>query len=112
MFVAGNAVPGNFIDTLVKLDLDARQASSWSEGGCYPGEPVFVAAPDALAEDDGVILSVVLDAQQETSFLLILEASSYEELARAEVPHHIPFGFHGNYLAEQSGASSLQTLHS
>jgi beta,beta-carotene 9',10'-dioxygenase len=45
--------------------------------GRYPGEPVFVAAPDALAEDDGVILSVVLDAQQETSFLLILEASSY-----------------------------------
>ena len=48
-------------------------------------------------EDDGVLLSVVLDSRTERSFLLVLDARSLEELARAEVPHHIPFGFHGQF---------------
>jgi carotenoid cleavage dioxygenase-like enzyme len=69
----------------------------WAEDGCFPGEPVFVAAPDGDAEDEGVLLSVVLDGERGTSFLLVLDAASLEELARAEAPHHIPFGFHGQF---------------
>jgi carotenoid cleavage dioxygenase-like enzyme len=99
VYGAGNAVPGNFIDNLVKLDLEGGTASSWQEEGCYPGEPVFVAAPGAANEDDGVILSVVLDTRKAASFLLILDAATFGELARAEVPHPIPFGFHGNHFA-------------
>jgi carotenoid cleavage dioxygenase-like enzyme len=45
-----------------------------------------------------VILSVVLDTGTAASFLLILDASTFRELARADAPHHIPFGFHGTYL--------------
>ena len=31
-------------------------------------------------------------------FLLVVDdAASFAELARAQVPHHIPFGFHGIY---------------
>ena len=45
-----------------------------------------------------MLLSVVLDARRGTSFLLVLDAHSLAEIARAECPHHIPFGFHGNYL--------------
>lgn len=92
---------GDFADRLIKLDLEKNQTASWSEEGCYPGEPVFARAPNALQEDDGVVLSVVLDARRKTSFLLVLEASSYAELARAEAPHPIPFGFHGNYFEGQ-----------
>jgi carotenoid cleavage dioxygenase-like enzyme len=47
-----------------------------------------------------VILSVVLDAAAGTSFLLVLDAASFAEVARARVPHHIPFGFHGQYFGE------------
>lgn len=112
VYGVGNEIPGNFNDQLVKLDLEVQQIRSWHEVGCYPGEPVFVAAPNASKEDDGVILSVVLDARKGASFLVILAASSYEELARAAVPHPIPFGFHGNYFIETSGAASFQTLHS
>jgi carotenoid cleavage dioxygenase-like enzyme len=43
---------------------------------------------------------VVLDTRKAASFLLILDASTFRELGRADAPHHIPFGFHGNYLAE------------
>lgn len=98
VYGVGNEVPENFIDNLVKLDLETGTALSWYEEGCYPGEPVFVAAKERSNEDEGVIISVVLDTHKATSFLLILNASNFRELARADVPHHIPFGFHGNYL--------------
>ena len=58
---------------------------------------MFVAAPGAEAEDEGVLLSVVLDAERGGSFLLVLDARDLDELARAEAPHHIPFGFHGQF---------------
>jgi len=28
----------------------------------------------------------------------VLDAGSFEELGRVDAPHHIPFGFHGQYL--------------
>jgi beta,beta-carotene 9',10'-dioxygenase len=105
VYGAGCEVPGDFIDNLVKLDLDRGTASSWYEKGCYPGEPVFVAAPQAPNEDDGVILSVVLDSRKAASFLLILDASTLRELARVDAPHHIPFCIHGNYLVEASSSA-------
>ncbi len=93
---------GDFHDQLVKVDLERREASHWHEPGSYPGEPVFVARPGAEGEDDGVLLSVVLDAAAERSFLLVLDASDLSEVARAEAPHHIPFGFHGDFRREMS----------
>jgi beta,beta-carotene 9',10'-dioxygenase len=98
----GNEVTGDFPDSLVKLDLDRGTAVNWHEEGCYPGEPVFVETPGMANEDDGVILSVVLDTRAATSYLLILDASTFKELARAEVPHHIPFGIHGNHIPASS----------
>jgi carotenoid cleavage dioxygenase-like enzyme len=58
-----------------------------------------VPAPGDRAEDEGVLLSVVLDAERETSFLLVLDAGTLEEAARARVPHHIPFSFHGQHTS-------------
>ena len=72
--------------------------ATWYAEGCYPGEPVFVADPGANEEGEGVLLSVVLDARRGTSFLLVLDAHSLAEIARAECPHHIPFSFHGNFF--------------
>jgi len=62
-----------------------------------------VAEPGGESEDAGVLLSVVLDAGAERSFLLVLDAGDLSELARAEVPHHIPFGFHGQFATGLSG---------
>jgi carotenoid cleavage dioxygenase-like enzyme len=98
VYGASNEVVGNFIDGLTKLDLERRTASTWREEGCYPGEPVFVARPDAEKEDDGVILSLVLDSRSAASFLLMLDASAFRELARAQAPHHVPYGLHGMFL--------------
>jgi beta,beta-carotene 9',10'-dioxygenase len=96
-YVYGVGSGGGFPDRIIKADLeeDVRQ---WSEPGSYPGEPVFVRTPGTEREDDGVLLSVVLDAAAQTSFLLVLDASDLTEIARARVPHGIPFGFHGDYF--------------
>lgn len=96
---------GDFLDSLVKLDLARHTVSSWHEEGCYPGEPVFVEGPGAAQEDSGMIVSVVLDTRRGASFLLILDASTFGEIARAEAPHHIPFGFHESYLMEGTQTS-------
>jgi carotenoid cleavage dioxygenase-like enzyme len=68
--------------------------------GSYPGEPVFLPEPGGEREDAGVLLAVTLDAVRERSYLLALDAGTLEELARATVPHVIPFGFHGQFASE------------
>ncbi|MEV8068713.1 carotenoid oxygenase family protein [Streptomyces sp. NPDC085995] len=117
----------DFLDQLVKLDVEDGGTLVWREEGCYPGEPVFVAAPAGQggsppaqggsppggggggsggggsgggAEDDGVVLSVVLRADTASSYLLALDARTFRELARAEVPHAVPFGFHGVFVGQ------------
>lgn len=92
--------PEAFQNQLVKIDVRERSATTWSEDATYPGEPVFVPAPDRENEDDGVILSVVLDVAAERSLLLVLDAATFTERARARCPHSIPFGFHGQFYAD------------
>jgi beta,beta-carotene 9',10'-dioxygenase len=102
----GVEVDGDFLDSIVKIDLDTGQVLRWYTQGLYPGEPVFVPAPSANAEDAGVLLSVVLDIEKDRSLLLMLDAATLEEKARAEAPHAIPFHFHGNYFASIPGETS------
>ncbi len=97
-FGVGTREPSNFIDQLVKLDLADGSVRQWHAAGCYPGEPVFVPAPEAGSEDQGVVLSLVLNGNTARSFLLVLDGQTFEEQARAELPHHVPFGFHGQYF--------------
>ncbi len=92
--------PENVENQLIKVDTRSGKALTWFQPGHYPGEPVFAPAPGAKAEDDGAILSVVLDGHSGHSYLLILNAESFAEIARAEVPHHIPYGFHGLFTNE------------
>jgi len=102
--------PGSDYDTadrLVKIDNRTGEATVWHEDGAYVGEPILVAHPSPAGEDDGVILSVVRDAPGQRSYLLVLDASSMTELARAYAPHVIPFGFHGQFIPEGAGGSLL-----
>ncbi len=98
-YVWGNGAGAQgWIEEIRKVDIAAGSTRSWAKPGCFPGEPVFVARPEAEHEDDGVLLSVVLNAEEGTSFLLVLDAANLSELARAQAPHHIPFGFHGQFV--------------
>lgn len=96
---------GDFLDSIVKIDTETGTVAAWHAAGLYPGEPVFVPAPSATAEDDGVLLSVVLDIAKGHSFLLVLDAASLAEMARAAAPHAIPFHFHGNFFPSAARAT-------
>ena len=95
-------------DRILKVDLDKAKkgdskgsAKFWIEDQCTPSEPVFVPTPDAKAEDDGVLLSVVLDGRRRTGFLLVLNAQTMEEIARADMPTGMiaPHNFHGAFVS-------------
>jgi beta,beta-carotene 9',10'-dioxygenase len=85
----------DFYNQLIKVDTFLGTTTTWRIPDTYPGEPIFVPAPNPKAEDDGVILSVVLDPQAKSSFLVVLNATTFTEMARATAPHWVPFGFHG-----------------
>jgi beta,beta-carotene 9',10'-dioxygenase len=85
----------NDVRPIYKIDVNSKTSQQWAQAGCFPGEPIFVPRPGGQNEDDGVVLSVILDLVHRTSFLLILDASNMQELARAEAPHAIPVGLHG-----------------
>ena len=67
----------------------------------YPGEFVFVPRSAESAEDDGWLIGLVIDAANETTELQILNADDFlgEPQAVIHVPHRIPPGFHGNWVA-------------
>jgi carotenoid cleavage dioxygenase-like enzyme len=90
----------DFLDSLVKVDVSTGAYKRWYEPDCYPGEPIFVASPNSVSEDDGIILSLVLDVHAEKSFLLTLDAKSMEVLSKAYLPHPMPFGFHGRQYGD------------
>ncbi len=92
--------PQGFYNQIVKVDIATGQDNAWFQPGCYPGEPVFVGHPDRSSEDDGVILSVVLDERAGASFLLVLDAATFQEIARAAIPHPVLFGYHGAYFPQ------------
>ena len=71
----------------------------WHRAGHFPGEPVFVPRPGG-GEHEGVLLSVVLDGPLARSYLLMLDATTLTEIARAEVPQVVPFGFHGSFVPD------------
>lgn len=90
--------PDDWFNALAKVDLTDGSFELWHESGCYPSEPVFVRDPSSDLEDGGVALSVVLDTASGRSFMLVLDAQTWRELARAETPQHVPFGFHGQFF--------------
>lgn len=91
--------PRGFFDCLRKIDTERGEATAtWAEPETFPGEPVFVGRPDREREDDGVLLSVALDAAAERSLLLVLDAADLSERARAPLPDVLPMGFHGQFF--------------
>ena len=87
-----------FLSHLAKVDVDTKETAIWKEEHCFPSEPVFVAAPNAKEEDDGVVLSIIVGVLGKPSFLLFLDGKTFKELARAVVPFRLAMTFHGKHL--------------
>ena len=105
---------------LNKLDMETREVKFWNcPHGHMPGEPIFVARPredvetgssaaesrkGEMEEDDGVLLSVVLDGNNKVSYLLCVDARTMRELGRAVCDFPIPLGFHGMHAPSKEYA--------
>lgn len=102
VYTAATRGLSTLIDCLVKTDLETREATVWAAPkGHTPGEAIFVARPDSTGEeDDGVLLSVVLDGTAQRSYLLVLDARNMEEVGRADMEFAIGLGFHGRHATE------------
>ena len=95
----------NLHGAIIKTDVTTGATEAHEFGpGRGGAEPVFVPMADGTAEDDGWILTVVYDATTDTSELCILDARdvSVPEVARIQLPQRVPFGFHGNWVADAS----------
>merc|ERR1719458_699675 len=67
----------------------------------YASEMYFIANPEGSTEDDGVLVSVHFDGPKEQSYLLVLDAKTFEEIDRSYLPHNIPFPLsHGMHFPE------------
>ncbi|MEJ5255709.1 MAG: carotenoid oxygenase family protein [Acidimicrobiales bacterium] len=95
---------GDF-DTIVKYDETDGSRTMWTPGPHgHVGESVFAADPDGSAEDDGWLLNLVYDDERDTSELVILDARDVAAgpVATVQLPRRVPFGFHANWMPEES----------
>ncbi|XP_024918201.1 beta,beta-carotene 15,15'-dioxygenase isoform X2 [Cynoglossus semilaevis] len=84
---------------IAKIDIVTREHLEWQQDKCYPSEPVFVASPGAVEEDDGVILSSVISLEPDVApFLLVLDAKNFKEIARATIPTSVHIDLHGLFI--------------
>jgi len=98
---------GSLPTALVKMDVEEGTRRVWRESNLHPGEAVFVPAPEPASEDDGVLISIALDADAGRSVVLCLDAETLAERARAPLPHRLPFGFHGQFYGETDPRRSM-----
>ncbi len=85
---------------LYRHDLETGQRVQRDFGeGRIPGEFVFVPRSENAPEGDGWVMGYVIDRDEGTSALEILDALSFDLLAAVHIPHVIPPGFHGNWIA-------------
>jgi carotenoid cleavage dioxygenase-like enzyme len=98
---------GSLPTAIAKVDVERGTTHRWSRPGLHPGEAIFVPEPSPEGEDDGVLLSLALDGRADGSVLLCLDASTLTELARAPLPHRVPFGFHGQFYGATDPGRSM-----
>ena len=85
---------------LAKVDFQSRhrRCATISGPNGYPGEPLFIATPGG-AEDDGVIVTLVFDAERKRTDIVGLDARDLaaRPLFAARLAHHVPFMLHGTF---------------
>lgn len=102
----GRAVPPSEI---YKHDIDAGTVETHDFGaGHVPGEFVFVPEDDESPENAGWMIGLVIDTATETTDFVVIDARNFSKaaVARVQLPHRVPPGFHGNWIPDHNEASS------
>ena len=89
--------------SLLKVDVDRAETTVHDVGaGRAAMEPVFVPRDAGADEDDGWVLACVHDARRDACDVVVLDAQDFTAppLATVHLPVRVPFGFHGNWIAD------------
>ena len=90
-------------NALVKYDLDGGTLDRFDFAvGQQPDEPVLASAGEG--EDHGYLLTMVHDAATDSSSVAVFDATDVAggPIARVAMPRRVPFGFHGDWLADEA----------
>uniref|UniRef100_A0AAU2V5M7 Dioxygenase n=1 Tax=Streptomyces sp. NBC_00003 TaxID=2903608 RepID=A0AAU2V5M7_9ACTN len=101
--VARTPSSGPISGALLRYDLRTAAVARHDFGaGRAPAEAAFAPADDRPG-GPGWLLSYVYDAARDASDLVILDAENLAAppVATVHLPQRVPFGFHGNWLADQ-----------
>ncbi len=90
--------PHGLFSAIARIDHHSDDTKLRDFAPGIPGEPVMVPRPDSVSEDDGWILTVVYHGSEHRSALYILDARDLSTVCVAELPHHVPPGFHGTFV--------------
>ncbi len=85
-----------------KYDLERASSVTRAFGpGNGAGEPLFVPRSPDADEDDGWVIALVYDKARNASDFYVLDAHdiSADPVASVRLPHRVPYGFHGNWVA-------------
>ena len=87
---------GHFANSVTKIDMETGETVAWrGDIFTHPSEAIFIPNPEAISEDDGLIVASVTDVRaEEKDFLLFLDARNMTEIARANFDDQIPFSSH------------------
>lgn len=88
---------------IAHLDLKTGKRQVYAlSGGDMTSEPVFTPRSDTAEEGDGWLTAVVWRAAENRSDFLVFDALDLAKgpIGVAELPRRVPFGFHGNWVAE------------
>jgi all-trans-8'-apo-beta-carotenal 15,15'-oxygenase len=91
--------PHGLFSAIARVDLQTTETKLRDFAPGIPGEPVMVPRPDSAEEDDGWLLTVVYHGREHHSSLYILDARDLSTVCIADLPHHTPPGFHGNFVS-------------
>uniref|UniRef100_A0AAQ5YSI2 Beta-carotene oxygenase 1 n=1 Tax=Amphiprion ocellaris TaxID=80972 RepID=A0AAQ5YSI2_AMPOC len=108
-FVYGNCVEESAVAKQVaKFDTETKNMVYWSEENCLPSEAVFIPRPNGESEDDGVVLVAVVNRNPgQSSFMLILDAKTFKEVARANVNGELHKDVHGVFIPHEMNVSQV-----
>ncbi|GGM52491.1 carotenoid cleavage dioxygenase [Longimycelium tulufanense] len=92
--------PGSGRDTVFKQDMAEGQAAVTRSFGAgrEVNEFTFVPRAPESAEDDGILMGYVYNAETGRSDLVLLDAGTLDTVATIHLPVRVPDGFHGNWL--------------
>lgn len=90
-----------YFQRLMKLDVETGKTWIFYDKGYVAAEPIFVPAPGATEEDDGVVLSTLLKINDlRYVALLVLDAKNMKQLARVKFTADgaVTYPFHGQFV--------------